>query len=284
MSDLNELQPEVSVIIPTRDSAADLDRCLTSLADGQGASREVIVVDQESTDATTAIATAAGAELIAVPRPALYTPPTASRNAGAAVARGEYLLHLDVDMELVPGTLGKAVRMCRDYGFVGLVFEEIDIAESFWAECKALERRTYRGSHLLEAARFVRADVFRVAGGYDESLGSGEDWDIHTRYAQLGKIGRLPEAVHHRLGALTFRGQARKKFRYGRSAVRFLEKRDSSNFSIEMASAYVRSWRLFARHPRHALGFIALRLIETAAIAFGVGVALLGRNRRPQGR
>jgi arabinofuranan 3-O-arabinosyltransferase len=274
----------VSVIIPTRNSAADLDRCLTSLEGVEDAALEVIVVDQESTDTTAGLAVAAGAELIVAPRPNLYAPPTASRNAGAAAAHGEYLLHLDADMELLPGTLRKALRLCREEGFVALVFEEIDIVESFWAKCKALERRTYRGSHLLEGARFVSADVFREAGGYDESLGSGEDWDIHVRYADVGKIGRLPEAVRHHLGALSFRGQVRKKFQYGRSARRFLEKRDYSSFSGAMASAYIRSWRLFASHPRHALGFIALRLAETVAVVIGLGVEHVRLDRRKDGR
>jgi glycosyltransferase involved in cell wall biosynthesis len=271
-------RPDVSVIVPTRDSAVDLDQCLVSLRGDQGASFEVIVVDQESSDATRDIAAAAGAKVLVEPRPKLYAPPTQSRNAGAAAASGEYLLHLDADMAIAPAMLSEAVHMCRNGGYSALTLEEIDVAHGFWAECKALERRTYRGSDLLEAARFVRADVFRDVGGYDESLGSGEDWDVHARYAERGAIGRLPGAVYHYLGALAFADQVRKKFTYGRSAVRFLGKRDSSSFPSAMAAAYARSWRLYVRDPSHTLGFVALRFAEAVALASGVGVEWIGQR------
>jgi glycosyltransferase involved in cell wall biosynthesis len=242
-------------------------------------SHEVIIVDQESCDGTREVAAGAGATVIGTRRPALYAPPTRSRNLGAAAARGEYLLHLDADMTLAPGALEAAVRSCRDGGHVALTLEEIDVTAGFWAECKALERRTYRESALLEAARFVRAAVFHELGGYDESLGSGEDWDIHARYAAQGSIGRLAGVLCHHLGAISFAEQVRRKFEYGRSARNFLGKHESKDFLRAMASSYRRSWRVFARDPAHALGFAALRFGEVAGLAAGIGVDFAGRRR-----
>jgi glycosyltransferase involved in cell wall biosynthesis len=276
----NNDTPEVSVIVPTRNSASDLRRCLASLTEMQDVSLEVIVVDQESTDTTRDIARAAGAAVVEVPRPSVYTPPTRSRNRGAALARGEYLLHLDADMALAPAALAAAVRSCRESDHVALTLEELDVTDGFWAECKALERRTYRASD-LEAARFVRADVFSEVGGYDESLGSGEDWDIHTRYAGRGSIGRLANAVYHNLGAISLRAQLRKKCAYGRSAAGFLGKHATGDFSRAMLSSYRRSWRIFARDPAHALGFVVLRLGEAGALAAGISVEwIAGRRTR----
>ena len=270
-------RPQVSVIIPTRDSEPDLRRCLASLAVDQGASYEVLVVDQQSVDATREVALAAGAALTDAPRPELYAPPTRSRNLGAAAAKGEYLLHLDVDMTVAPRVLRNAVQACRDAGHVALTLEEVDIADGFWAKCKALERLAYRGS-VLEGARFVRADVFHETGGYDERLGSGEDWDIHSRYAASGSIGRLPRAIHHHLGRVSLHGQLRKKFGYGRSAIDFLDKHDTSQFSRAMASAYRRSWRRFARQPLHAVGFVVIRAGEVGAVLAGIAAATLARK------
>jgi arabinofuranan 3-O-arabinosyltransferase len=270
--------PEVSVIVPTRDSAADLGRCLASLRQQSGVSLEVIVVDQQSSDGTREVARAAGAAVLDAPRPSVYTPPTRSRNLGAAAARGDYLVHLDADMALAPAALAAAVRECREADHVALTLEEIDVPSGFWAECKALERRMYRESE-LEAARFVRAALFSEVGGYDESLGSGEDWDIHSRYAGHGSIGRLAGAVHHHLGAVSFSAQLRKKRAYGRSAADFLGKQESAGFSRAMASSYWRSRRLLVDDPVHALGFVVLRAGEVGALALGLATELVARRR-----
>lgn len=270
--------PEVSVVIPTRDSVVQLRRCLESLSNNQGTTFEVLVVDQASCDGTRHVALAAGAAVIDAPRPDLYAPPTRSRNLGAGAARGEFLLHLDADMSVRPGLLGAAVRACRGAGYVALTLEEVDLSNGFWADCKALERRAYRGSDLLQAARFVRADVFGEVGGYDETVASGEDWDIHSRYARVGSIGRLQEAVYHHLGRFSFAAQLRKKFEYGRSALPFLGKHDASEFSAAMATAYWRSWRDLASDPVHTLGFALLRFGEVVALATGIALSELERK------
>jgi arabinofuranan 3-O-arabinosyltransferase len=263
----------ISIVIPTRDSAPFLDRLLQSLdAGAAGVDCEVVVVDQESSDGTPELASARGAKVLERPRPALYAPPTASRNAGAAVASGEFLLHLDADMTIAPGALARAVGMCREEGHVALTLEEIDVTEGFWAACKALERATYRDT-IVEGARFVRASTFADVGGYDETLGSGEDWDIHARYASCGTIGRLDRALRHHLGAISYRDQVRKKFLYGQSSRNFLGKYDSRAYSRAMLRAYARSWRAFAAHPALAAGFVALRAGETAAVLAGAAAA-----------
>src|SRR5262249_48865534 len=153
--------PRVSVIIPTRDSAEILRRALESLTPAiQGEIPfEVVVVDQESADGTVGVARELGASVVKTDRPALYAPPTRSRNLGATAAHGQFLLHLDADMTLTPGLLDRAAAIADD-GHVALTLEEIDVVDGFWAECKALERAAYRGSPVLEGARFVRADVF----------------------------------------------------------------------------------------------------------------------------
>jgi hypothetical protein len=121
--------------------------------------------------------------------------------------------------------------------------------------------------------------VFSEVGGYDESLGSGEDWDIHARYAKQGSIGRLAAAVEHHLGGVSFRAQLRKKCAYGRSAADFLAKQDFVDFSRAMASSYWRSRRLLAADPVHAAGFFVLRACEVAALALGLGVESVARRR-----
>jgi glycosyltransferase involved in cell wall biosynthesis len=272
--------PTVSVIIPTLDSAAHLARCLASICAQKGVETEIIVVDQSSTDRTIELAKAVGARVLRRPRPRVYTPPTASRNLGARHARGTYLLHLDADMELSLDLLATCVERCSSEGHVALVLHEVDVVSGFWGECKALERRCYRRADEVEAARFVRAETFRAVGGYDESLGSGEDWDVHRRYARAGSVGDVTEPVFHHLGRLRPGPQLRKKFAYGRSGMRFLKKREATPIAAAMLRSYWISRGLFRAQPLHTVGFLLLRGAEAAAVLAGIGVELLAAAAR----
>lgn len=90
----------ISVLIPTLNARPHLGPTLASLFPGLGAGliREVILADGGSTDGTCAAAEAAGARVIAS---------KAGRGtqlaAGAAAARGDWLLVLHADTRLEPG-------------------------------------------------------------------------------------------------------------------------------------------------------------------------------------
>jgi glycosyltransferase involved in cell wall biosynthesis len=90
----------ISVVIPTRDAGRSLPRCFDSLitAAVRGVVREVIVADGGSSDATLAIADAAGAHIVQAgpQRGSLLA-------AGAQAARGDWLLFLHPETALEPG-------------------------------------------------------------------------------------------------------------------------------------------------------------------------------------
>lgn len=264
------MKPVVSVVIPTLDAERYLGRCLDSIAT-QPDGVEVIVVDQASRDATVDVAIRGGARLITLRRPRYYTPPARSRNLGARAATGTFLLHLDADMALSRGTLSQCVALCEDEGCVAVVLEEIDVARGFWASCKALERRAYREARALEAARFVSTRTFWEVDGYDEAIRSGEDWDIHARYLQAGRVCRVERAVVHDLGATSFFGQVGKKFAYGRSARSFLAKHGASSYAGSALRSYWAARRCLFSHPLLAAGTAALRVSEAIALVAGVG-------------
>lgn len=97
----------VSVVIPARNDAEMLERCLASLAQQTRRPDEVVVVDNGSTDATRAVAEAAGARVVAEPIAGI---PRAS-SAGFDAARGDLLLRIDADTVCPPGWLEHAVRV-----------------------------------------------------------------------------------------------------------------------------------------------------------------------------
>lgn len=83
----------VSVVIPCKDDAEHLARCLMALGEQTRQADEVIVVDNGSSDSSAATALAFGATVIPCRDPGI---PAAS-STGYDAARGELILRLDAD-------------------------------------------------------------------------------------------------------------------------------------------------------------------------------------------
>jgi glycosyltransferase involved in cell wall biosynthesis len=83
----------VSVVIPVKDDAAELARCLYALSRQSRTADEIIVVDNGSSDSSAAVALNAGATLIRCLEPGI---PAASAE-GYDRASGDLLLRLDAD-------------------------------------------------------------------------------------------------------------------------------------------------------------------------------------------
>ncbi|MFC7336883.1 glycosyltransferase [Haloferula chungangensis] len=99
---------QVSIIIPARNEEKNLAKLLPTLKAQSFDPLELIVVDDQSDDATAAIAEAHGCRVFRSGElpPGWKGKPWACQQ-GADAARGEQLLFLDADLELDPGTLAR---------------------------------------------------------------------------------------------------------------------------------------------------------------------------------
>lgn len=86
-------RPTVSVVIPVKDDAELLDRCLAALALQTVRPHEIVVVDNASSDLTAAVAARPGIRRLPNDEPGI--PATAS--AGYDAATGEIIARLDAD-------------------------------------------------------------------------------------------------------------------------------------------------------------------------------------------
>ncbi len=182
----------VSVIISTKNEAMVLPRLLQSIQQQIYSPIEVIVVDNNSDDNTVAIAKSYTSQVYTAGNER-----SSQRNFGAVKAHGKYVLFLDADMELVPSIIKDCVAVLQKKSAVAVIIPEDVKITNFFSRMKQLEKRIYWNEPCIEAARFFEKKVFLKAGGYNENLISGEDWDLSYRISKIGKLARIDTPLFH---------------------------------------------------------------------------------------
>ncbi|NYE38433.1 4,4'-diaponeurosporenoate glycosyltransferase [Nocardioides cavernae] len=110
----------VSVVVPARDEALALPHLLRSLDAQSVRVAEVVVVDDDSQDATAAVARDLGARVLpAGTPPSGWTGKAWACHVGAASTSGDLLLFLDADVVLAPDATARLLEAHRQHG--GLV-------------------------------------------------------------------------------------------------------------------------------------------------------------------
>ena len=127
-------RPQVSIIVPARDEEASLATCLESLVAQTGVSREIIVVDDHSTDRTRQIAASFSPirVLEAAPLADGWTGKNNAVATGARAAQGQWLLFTDADTVHLPGSLARAVEEARESKADLLSYSPEQITVTFW--------------------------------------------------------------------------------------------------------------------------------------------------------
>lgn len=103
--------PALSVVIPARNEEHNLPKLLRSLAAQSVKPREILVVDDASTDRTAEIARQLGARVVAsAPLPQGWRGKTWACHQGAQAATGDLLLFLDADTWFEPEGLARVLQ------------------------------------------------------------------------------------------------------------------------------------------------------------------------------
>ncbi|MDO9407932.1 mycofactocin biosynthesis glycosyltransferase MftF [Patulibacter sp.] len=224
---------DVTVVIPVRDRAAELARCLRAL----GGHPHVLVVDDGSVDAAgvRAAAEGAGAELL---RRDGSGGPAAARNTALPHVRTPLVAFLDSDCVPPPGWLAPLVAHLEDPAVAavaprvrgmedgGASAERRPSTVARWGAARSpldlgpRPARVVPGtavSFVPTAALVVRRSV--LGEGFDPALRHGEDVDLVWRLHDAGHRLRYEPAVvvgHDEPGAAT--SFLVRRFRYGTSA------------------------------------------------------------------
>ncbi|MBP1728972.1 MAG: glycosyl transferase family 2 [Deltaproteobacteria bacterium] len=193
---------QFSVIIPAKNEAANIGRCLDSInqVTWDNNCYEVIVVDNGSTDQTVEIAVKKGARVFI--RPELTI--SGLRNFGAEQASGEILVFIDADCTVFTSWLVKASAylMRKDvacFGSPPIVPEDGSWIPKAWFAVRKKRADLCETDWLESMNMFVRRDAFAASGGFDEALITCEDYDLSVRLQKYGTIisDSSIVAVHH---------------------------------------------------------------------------------------
>ncbi len=168
----------ITVIIPARNEAMNLPALLGSLSRSRRESLEVLVVDDESTDATAAIAARYNATVIAsLPLPLGWTGKNWACHQGALAARNDVLFFLDADthffhegfepiMEYFATLPPNAAVSVLPFHRTVRWYEELSL---FFNILMAMGAGGFGGldtPHLFGPSLILRKDLYQRAGGH----------------------------------------------------------------------------------------------------------------------
>lgn len=189
--------PLLSVIVLNHSKRDKAIRCLQSVMALEWPKKEVLLVDNASTDdSVAAVSERFGGAVRILAR--TENDVAKARNQGISAARGEFLLTLDNDILLPDADLvGRAIEVFTRHPGVGLLTPKIASPEEptkfqkehWW---HPFARETHEDEFFLtayfpEAAAFFRADSISEAGGYDERFFMGfEQADLAIRLIRKG--------------------------------------------------------------------------------------------------
>jgi glycosyltransferase involved in cell wall biosynthesis len=195
-----------------------------------GWEHEIVVCDNNSTDRTAEVADRHGARVVFEPVNQIAR----ARNAGASVAKGDWLLFVDADSypsielfaevraQIESGScIGGGATLALDqparwtFGLVGV-----------WNSLSRI-RRWMAGSFV-----FCEAGAFRELGGFSRELFVAEEIDFSQRLKALGKARRQKVVILHRHPLTT---SARKMHLYSW--------REHLNFAVRMLHGPQRTFR-----------------------------------------
>jgi glycosyltransferase involved in cell wall biosynthesis len=194
---------KISVIVPAFNEEKLLGESLRAIRAAMSAfdDAELIVCDNNSTDRTGEIAAAAGAKVVFEPVNQI----SRARNAGAAAARGDWLIFIDADslpsLPLFLDTKKKIEEGRCLAGGATIAYGETRASVAFAIGLWNALSRTMRwaaGSFI-----FCEAAAFREAGGFSEELFASEELDLFKRLKRMARRKGRSILILHRHPLLT---------------------------------------------------------------------------------
>ena len=179
----------ISVIVPVRNDAARLKRCLDSIVANQypRSAIDLLVVDNASTDGSADTARACADRVLTLSG----TSVAALRNAGVRQSRGDIVAFIDADHEITADWMAAATTTLADPGVAAAGYPYDTQPRANWVQ------RVYDAMRDRPASRqptswlgsgnlAVKRECFDAIGGFREDLVACEDVDFCNRLVGRG--------------------------------------------------------------------------------------------------
>lgn len=184
---------DISVIIPTYNSAHFIEDCIRSIDHYSDVKLEIIVVDDGSADNTIEV-------LRKFPRVTIYEEEhrgaCAARNHGIKLAKGRYIKFLDSDDMLVSGSLKAQLVAANSlhthqitFGNHMTITEQGDIDDqSLWSGESVCGVTEMIHKNIYTACPLYPRGVIEKVGGFDERLQAKQETNLNLRIALAGFV------------------------------------------------------------------------------------------------
>jgi O-antigen biosynthesis protein len=306
--------PMVSIILVLHNRAELTLQCLRSLSGSGFDSVEVVIVDNASSDATSALLDRVrGAEIVRNVENVHFLE---GANVGARHARGRYLLFLNNDAQVLPGTIAAAVRTIESESTIGAVGGKLILPDGALQEAGSI---VWQDGSTLGYGRaadpfappymfrrdvdycsgaflLTRRDTFMELGGFDDAFKPYyyEDADFCLKLWERGlRVVYEPDVVvlHYEFGSSTsteaaLAHQLRNRDRFvdrHRERLRVHQTPSEANILLARTAPGERKHILFVDdripHPFLGSGFPRARAILTSLLELGHFVTFVPTDR-----
>ena len=198
------VKPEVSVIVPLHNYAAEIPGCLDSVSRSVGVPFEVLVLDDESTDDSMATVRRYFEANPAFPGQLIEgrvnVGLAATRNALVERVRGTYVLPVDADNGIYPNALrdlttalAAAPKAPFAYGPLAVVRHGVVDA---LLSAQPWDPAELRFGNYIDNMALIRTDALREAGGWSETMPVWEDYHLWLKFAERSLVPAfLPKII-----------------------------------------------------------------------------------------
>jgi glycosyltransferase involved in cell wall biosynthesis len=201
---VTERPPRVSVAIPTYNRAHLVGRAIRGALAQTFRDFELLVVDDGSTDGTSAVLAAMGDPRLTCVRHERNAGISRARNTAIARARGEWMAFHDDDNEWAPDYLerqlafaaarpGADMIYCRARRHDTRAARHGLVPSALWE--KQVLPHLLKGWVPLMSCTLLRRSTLVAVGGLDERLGAMEDRDLWMRLAQRTDFAGNPDVL-----------------------------------------------------------------------------------------